>query len=125
MESKILLNTALFSLLMCVSVPAQTHDLTLDKRGCHQDGVYGKYHCHEGEFAGEVFVAREDYPGYKKEAVKIARVSLKQPIKMNSLGFCIAPDSVVYRVQKKYRVFRSLEACLGAGGLPDNWNPAK
>ena len=50
------------SILCAVCWPVAAHELALDANGCHQDGIYGKYHCHEGKHAGETFVSKDEYP---------------------------------------------------------------
>jgi len=36
------------------------HDGSLDSYGCHHDRKQGGYHCHSGEFAGEVFSSKDE-----------------------------------------------------------------
>jgi hypothetical protein len=107
------------SILMVVSAgsgPVLAHDMTLDRNGCHRDGKYGKYHCHEGEYAGKSFVSANDYPGSANFSSKLAQDA---PVKLNSSGYCITPDSVLYNRQKSYRLYPTVKQCLREGGHLD------
>jgi len=104
------------SILSGVGGTVSAHELALDGNGCHQDGKYGKYHCHEGKYAGESFVSATNYPDGPAPSPKLAQSSW---IKMNSSGLCVTPGSELYNRQKNYRVYYSLKQCLREGGHPD------
>jgi len=113
---KALLAIAVFSIASAVFKPAQAHEMTLDDNGCHRDGIYGKYHCHGGNHAGESFVSVADYPDAVKHSRKLAE---NAPIRMNNSGVCVTPDSVLYNLQTKYFVYTSVKQCLRDGGHLD------
>jgi len=113
---KLLLATFALSVTYLSAGPVLAHELKLDDNGCHSDGAYGKYHCHEGAYAGESFVSLDDYPGVSSQAPKLPQGAL---IKKNSSGVCVTPDSVLYKRQKNYRTFQSVEQCLRYGGHLD------
>jgi len=113
---KLFLATSVMSIAFAVSGPVVAHDLKMDDNGCHQDGVYGKYHCHEGDYAGQSFVSVDDYPGEASQPPALPQGVL---IKKNSSGVCITPDSDLYNRQKNYRTFQSVEQCLRYGGHLD------
>ena len=106
----------LLLLMSGVSAPGHAHELQLDNNGCHQDGRYGLYHCHEGDYADESFISRKDYPGITNHN---PRANHMIPIKMNSAGVCLPPESILYERQKKYWVYQSVEQCLRDGGRLD------
>ncbi len=113
---KLFLALMLLLLMSAVPVLGQAYELKLDANGCHKDGKYGKYHCHEGAHAGESFISHKDYPGYERQSLKIAQMSL---IKMSYAGVCFTPDNDLYKLQKRYWTYRTLDQCLSAGGRID------
>ena len=103
--------------VVCIATgPAHAHELKLDDNGCHRDGAYGKYHCHEGDHAGDSFVSADDYPGTTDRPRALPQGTL---VKKNSSGVCVTPDNDLYNRQKNYRTFQSVEQCLRYGGHLD------
>jgi len=106
----------MFSILSGVTGTVNAHELALDAHGCHQDGKYGKYHCHEGKYAGESFVSANDYP---EGPVPSPRLAHSNWVKMNDSNLCVTPDSDLYKRQRNYRVYHSVKQCLREGGHLD------
>jgi len=113
---KALLTIFLLTFLCTAPGSVKAHDMTLDENGCHRDGIYGKYHCHEGEHANETFVRKRDYPAQANRTTNSPQDSL---VKMSSEGVCFPADDALAKRLKRYWVYQSIEECLGAGGHLD------
>ena len=110
----------IISIVSAVCGPVHAHDITLDDNGCHRDGKYGLYHCHEGKYAGESFVSLDDYPGMSNHSPKLAKhLAQATWVRRNSAGVCVTPDSVMYTRHKKFRVYKSVSECVRYGGHLD------
>jgi hypothetical protein len=40
--------------------PLHAHSGGLDAYGCHHDRKHGGYHCHQGPFAGQAYVSKQE-----------------------------------------------------------------
>lgn len=78
--------------LVVFSLPSFAHPGNLDKNGCHKQSSDGSYHCH-----------REEPPATPK-------------VKLSSSGLCHERDTQYYAQTKNYTAFKSMKACIKAGG---------
>ena len=113
---KALLTIFVLTIVCCASGSVYAHDMKLDENGCHRDGLYGKYHCHEGEHSTKTFVRKSDYPVDSSRTTSSPQDSL---VKMSTEGVCFPPGDALSKRLKKYWVYPSIEECLNAGGHLD------
>lgn len=93
--------------LASASVAVEAHPGGLDGKGCHTNRKTGEYHCHRAQAAPE-----------PQRAVPASSSNDGGEVKMSKSGICHDPSSPWYSQTKSYTPYRSMEACIRAGGRP-------
>src|SRR2546430_1057502 len=65
-QPPLLLLMAFLGLTLTAS-PASPHGIGLDAYGCHHDRKRGRYHCHQGQFAGQAFASQAEMQAARQQ----------------------------------------------------------